>query len=965
MSNALTQGTSPDGARLPAGPSGEAPRLAWHHVPAQGVADYWQSDLEAGLSGKAAEERLARVGENRLPEEPPEAWWKKLVAQISDFTVLALIGAAAIAGGLGLFAPLPGATFVERFGDSIAILAIVVINAILGIAQERRAAKALDALRHMAAPIARVIRDGRPADISAAMLVPGDVVLIEDGDRIAADVRIIVAHDLEAEEAALTGESVPVLKEAEPVLERDTPLAERRTMLFLGTRIARGRGRGIVANTGTHTELGAIAGMLARVEAEETPLEKDLDAFGKRVVLGCIVVSALVFAAGMWLSHQTARELFLVAVALAVAAIPEGLPAVTTIVLALGTQRMAKRRALVRRLPAVETLGSTQVICTDKTGTLTQNAMTVREAYAGGTVYRITGEARRLEGTIRHAESGREVARGALGREDHDLLWLLEGAAWARGAHVAVSQPGGELEIHGDPTDAAMQILAQRAGMRGPGTILGEQPFTSARRMASVLVSLPAKVRAYVRGAPEALLERATHIVHDGAIVPIDDTHRQRVLDQATTWAGAAMRVIGLASREALPMPSGPCTPDSSWEEQLVLLGLVAIVDPPRPEVGPAIAEARKAGIRTVMITGDHPTTARAIAGEIGLWEEDDLILTGNEIDGLDQQSLEEKIDRVRVVARATAEHKLRIVGALKARGLICAMTGDGVNDAPAVKAASIGIAMGKTGTDVTKEAAALVLADDNYATIIAAVEEGRTIYANIRKFIIFLLSSNAGAVLFVLVAALLGWESPLAPIQILWINLITNGLPALALGVDPGEPDLMNAPPRKPGGAIMSGRDYLEMGGVGAVMAATAIWIFLRSMADPHHASSPEELAHARAMVFAMLSIGPLLYSFACRSERKLLVELGVGTNRALLGATAIGILLQAITIYAPPLRPLFKTGPLSMTDLVWVFGMSLLPFFYAELRKLIRAGSAKLIDGRAATPRRARSRGARCPPC
>jgi Ca2+-transporting ATPase len=456
--------------------------------------------------------------------------------------------------------------------------------------------------------------------------------------------------------------------------------------------------------------------------------------------------------------------------------------------------------------------------------------------------------------------------------------------------------------------------------------------------MASVLVSVKNKVRAYVRGAPEALIERATHVVQAGAIVPLDESKRAALAAQASTWAGSAMRVIGLASREGLPVPIGPCTPDPRWEEQLVLLGLVAIVDPPRPEVGPAIAEARQAGIRTVMITGDHPTTARAIAREIELWEEGDLILTGSEIDGLDQQSLEEKIDRVRVVARATAEHKLRIVGALKARGFICAMTGDGVNDAPAVKAASIGIAMGRAGTDVTKEAAALVLADDNYATIVAAVEEGRTIYANIRKFIIFLLSSNAGAVLFVLTAALLGWESPLAPIQILWINLITNGLPALALGVDPREPGLMTTRPRKPGGAIMSGGDYLEMLGVGVVMAATAIWMFMRAMANPHHAASPEELAHARALVFAILSIGPLMYSFSCRSERKLLATLGLGTNKALLGATGIGLVLQAITIYAPPLRPLFKTAPLDVFDLAWVFGMSFLPFLYAELRKLMR---------------------------
>jgi len=924
-------------AAVPSGPSGEPPRLAWHHVPAQAIADYWQSDLEAGLSAEVAKERFERVGPNRLPEEPPDPLWKKLVAQVSDFTVLALVGAALIAGALGLFWPLPEATFVERFGDSLAILAIVVINAILGLVQERRAAKALNALREMAAPTAHAIRGGRPVDVNAIELVPGDVVVIEDGDRVAADVRLIETHDLEAEEAALTGESVPVQKEAEAAIERDTPLAERRTMLFLGTKIARGRGRGIVANTGVHTELGEIAGMLARVEPEETPLEKDLDAFGKRVVIGCVIVSALVFAAGMLLSHQTARELFLVAVALAVAAIPEGLPAVTTIVLALGTQRMAQRQALVRRLPAVETLGSVQVICTDKTGTLTQNAMTVREVWAGGARYLVTGAARTVSGTITHATDGQVVASGFAEDLHPDLRRLSEAAAWARGAHLQDSTPG-EVEISGDPTDAAMLVLSRRAGHAREGSLLGEQPFTSARRMASVLVNVKGTTRAYVRGAPEALIERATHLFIEGRRVPIDEQRRSALHEQAASWAKATMRVIGLARRDGMETPIGPCVPEVSWEEQLTIIGMVAIVDPPRPEVAPAILEARQAGIRTVMITGDHPATARAIAVEIGLWEEGALLLTGQELDTFDQQRLEEQIHRVSVVARATAEHKLRIVMALKARGILCAMTGDGVNDAPAVKAASIGIAMGKAGTDVTKEAAALVLADDNYATIVAAVEEGRTIYANIRKFIFFLLSSNTGAVLFVLTAALLGWESPLAPIQILWINLITNGLPALALGVDPREPDQMNAQPRTPGGAILTARDYLEMVGVGAVMAGSAVWIFNRAMIDPHHASSADELAHARALVFAILSIGPLLYSFACRSERRLLFELGIGTNRALIGAALVGILLQVVTIYVPAMRPLFKTGPLAVSDLGWVFAMSILPFIYAELRKLVR---------------------------
>ena len=919
-------------APVPARPEGP-PRLAWHHAAAKEVIAYWESDAALGLAEDQARQRLSKLGHNKLPEEPPEPFYKKLYQQISDFTVLALLGAAAVAAGLGLLAPLPNATFLERFGDSIAILAIVVLNAVLGIAQGRKAERALDALREMAAPIARVVRGGKVIEIPSLEVVPGDLMLLEDGDRIAADVRLIETHEFEVEEAALTGESLPVAKDAAAQLEPDTPLAERRTMVFMGTRISRGRARGIVANTGIHTELGKIAGMLARVEPEQTPLEQDLERFGQRVVLGCIAVSAVVFGAGLLMKTGTPRELFLVAVALAVAAIPEGLPAITTIVLALGTQRMAKRRALVRRLPAVETLGCAQVICTDKTGTLTQNAMTARRLYVGATRYDISGDPRALDGSITPI-----VTPGDAPSHESDLRLALESAGHAAGAHLSMT-PDGKVEVQGDPTDAALQMMSRRAGIDPDSTrahVLGEQPFTSARRMASVLVKVDGKVRAYVRGAPEALLERATTVLKNGRAHPITDEDRQRLTAEAATWAAQSMRVIALAWRESLPVPIGPCTPSPQWESELTFLGLVGIVDPPRPEVAAAIREARQAGIRTMMITGDHPATGRAIAQEIGLWVEGDLMLTGHEMDALDQQSLEERIDRVRVVARATAEHKLRVVTALKARGFICAMTGDGVNDAPAVKSASIGVAMGRAGADVTKEAAALVLADDNYATIVAAVEEGRAIYANIRKFIFFLLSSNAGAVLFVLSASLFGWEAPLAPIQILWINLITNGLPALALGVDTRDPSQMTQPPREPGGAILSGREYLQMVGVGAVMATTALYAFAHFLPDPKHATDPLQLAHARTIVFAILSIGPLAHSFNCRSERRSLFSIGVFSNRALWGAVLTGLVLQAITIYVPPLRPLFKTAPLGGIDVAWVMGMSLVPFVLMELVKL-----------------------------
>jgi Ca2+-transporting ATPase len=554
--------------------------------------------------------------------------------------------------------------------------------------------------------------------------------------------------------------------------------------------------------------------------------------------------------------------------------------------------------------------------------------MTARRAWVAGSAFDVQGDPRKLDGQVKPAGDHHE----------HDLRMLLEAAAHASGAHLSISQGDGKVEVQGDPTDAALQMMARRVGVEPPGKVLGEQPFTSQRRMASLLAQVDGRVRAYVRGAPEALLERAGHVWKQGHSVAITDADRKQIADEAAAWAAKTMRVIALGIREHLPHPVGPCVPSEEWEKDLTFIGLVGIIDPPRPEVAPAIAEARRAGIRTVMITGDHPATGRAIAEEIGLWTgADDILLTGAEMDRLDQQALEERIDKVAVVARATAEHKLRIVQALKARGFICAMTGDGVNDAPAVKAASIGVAMGKAGTDVTKEAAALVLADDNYATIVAAVEEGRAIYANIRKFIFFLLSSNAGCVLFVLVASLLGWEAPLAPIQILWINLITNGLPALALGVDNRDPEQMFAPPREPGGAILSGREYLTMVAVGAVMAITALVAFHWALPDPHHASSPVALARARAIVFAILAVGPLMHSFNCRSERRSLFAIGVFTNRALWGAVLVGIILQAVTLYVPPLNPVFKTAPLDGIALLWVLGMSLVPFVLGELVKML----------------------------
>ena len=915
--------------RIPAQPD-DPDRRAFHAADADAVARYWSTSLEHGLSVEEALRRFARLGPNKLDEGKPPSIWSRLLAQVSDFTVLALIAAAVIAAVLSIVAPEPGAGVLGKFGDSIAIFMIVVINAILGLVQEKRAEKALAALRDMTAPRARVVRSGEVIEMASSDLVPGDVVLLEEGDKVAADLRLLQTRDLEVEEAALTGESMPVSKDSTLVLEPAVALADRVNMAFMGTQVSRGRARGVVCNSGMHTELGAIAGMLARVEEEQTPLKQQLEKFGKQIVLGCIAISAVVFVFGWLVGGYHPREMFLVSVALAVAAIPEGLPAITTITLALGTSRMAKRKALVRRLPAVETLGCAQVICTDKTGTLTQNAMTVRRLWVAGTTYAVGGEAREVEGTIEPRE----------GEAGPDLQLAVRAASHASGARLTAGA-GGRIEASGDPTDAALLVLARKGQSHEKIVVKNEVPFTSSRRMATVIAVENDKELAYTRGAPEVIVDLSERIRDNGQVRPITDADRKRIADVAAAWGKDTMRVLALAMREHPPLAPDP----NQWESSLTFVGLVGIVDPPRPEVAAAIAEARAAGIRTVMITGDHPATARAIAREIGLWEEKDMVVTGAELDEIDQQRLEAMISRVRVVARATAAHKLRVVEALKSQGIICAMTGDGVNDAPAVKAAHIGVAMGKAGTEVTKEAADLVIADDNYATIVAAVEEGRSIYANIRKFIYFLLSSNAGIVLVVLAASLFGWHAPLTPIQILWINLITNGLPALALGVDPKEPGQMQLPPRPSGGSLLATGEWISLWAVGAVMATCSVAAF-------YFAGGPDggaDLARARTLTFAVLSISPMFHALSCRSPTQSIFQLGLFTNRALWGAFAVGVLLQGLAVYVPALHPVFKTANLPLSDVAWVLALSAVPLVIVEVVKIFLRRREAAVPARA----------------
>lgn len=912
------------------------PDPPWHSADPAWLASRWGVDPQRGHSLASAREALDAHGPNRLAEARAPSLWARLVAQLRDLTVLALLVAALIAAVTAWLGTEDAEHGLARYGDTLAILTIVVINALIGVLQERRAERALAALRGLTGPQARVLREGAIGCVDATVLVPGDVLVLREGDRVPADARLIEAHDLELSEAALTGEAAPVGKRVEAALDALTPLAERSNMLWMGTEVVQGRGSALVVATGMATELGRIAGMLGTIASEPTPLQAYLARFGRWVVWVCVGVAGIVFTVGLLAGRQTFAELLLTAVSLAVAAIPEGLPAITTIVLALGTLRMARRQALVRHLPAVEGLGAAQVICTDKTGTLTQNVMTVCRVAVAGHTYQVDAAAQ--DGTGAFARIGPDRAGTPITPREAPALWqLVEHAAHVRDVTLT-GQLGGPLALRGNPTEVALARLALQAGIPalGPRSVLHDLTFSSTRKLATLVVALEDRPRALVRGAPEVVLARATHTLRaDGTPSPLDPTERDRLLAQTSAWGAESMRVVALATREHTPAEL------AGWEHELTLLGLVGMVDPPRPEVREAIARAREAGIVTVMITGDLPATARSVARELNLSaphrvEDEGVLLSGTELDALDDGALAARLDRLRVVARATPAHKLRVLNALQASGKVCAMTGDGVNDAPAVKAAAIGVAMGQTGTEVTKAAADLVLADDNFATIVAAVEEGRAIFSNIKKFIFFLLSSNIGIVLTVFAAGLLGWAPPLSPTQILWINLITNGLPALALGLEPTEPGLMSRPPRAPTAPVLDAAAYWRMLAIGALMAGSALASFALLSGHPAALHAPTHRL-AQTGCFASLSLAALFHAFNCRSATVSNFTLGWGSNRALWGAIAVSLVLLGLAIYLPALHPVFHTRALPWRALGLLAVASSAPLILTELAKRV----------------------------
>ncbi len=895
-------------------PSSEQP---WHALSVEEVAARLESDAARGLTSEAAAARLAQGGPNELTAAAKEPAWKKFVEQFSDFIVLILLAAAVISG------PLLG-----EWLDAIAIFVIVLLNAVIGFVQEYQAEQAIEALMQMTAPRARVLRSGEARAIEAREIVPGDLILIEQGDVVPADARLVSAQNLQVEEAALTGESMPVKKKATLTLEPDIALGDQRNMLFASTRITYGRGQALVTGTAMATEIGKIAGLVEGVIEEKTPLQQRLDEVGRYLVYGALAIVSVVFVIGLLRGNELV-EMFLVAVSLAVAAVPEGLAAVVTIALALGVRRLATRHALIRRLPSVETLGATTVIASDKTGTLTQNQMTIRQIWVAGRVVEVGGEGYAPEGHFYHG--GERIDP----RTDKGLMAVLRTGAIANAARL--QQGDRQWGVMGDPTEGAILTAAAKADYWRDQLMqeyqeIAELPFDSDRKRMSVIAKAPTgEIGLFVKGAPDVVLEISASILWEGKVVPLTAGRREAVLRANSDMAHDALRVLAVAQYTLSEVPEEP-TPEA-LERDLTFIGLVGMIDPPRPEAVRAVEVAHGAGIRTIMITGDHKETAVAIAQELGIFEEGDRAVTGRELEAMSEETLRDEVETIKVYARVSPEHKLRIVKAWKARGEIVAMTGDGVNDAPALKESNIGIAMGITGTDVSKEAADMVLADDNFATIVAAVEEGRAIFDNIRRFIHFLLSCNIGEVLAMFVAVLIGLPIPLLPIQILWINLATDSLPALALGVEKAEPGIMERRPRPASESLITRRLATIMFFQGVIIGAVTLGAF----ALEFFWRDPQDLERARVMAFSTSIFAQNIHAFNLRSTRYSIFKLGPFTNRFLVLSTIVVLLSEIAIIYTPFLQPIFKTVPLTLGDWGWVIGLGFVPLLVMEIAKAL----------------------------
>jgi len=931
--------------------------VTWHTLSAEEALKRLESPEAQGLTTAEAERRLKEFGPNQLVEKPRRTFFQMVLEQLKSFVIILLIVASILSAVLG------------EYIDAGAIIAIVLLNTVLGVIQESRAEEALAALKRMAAPESHVLRDGKRVTIPGTQLVPGDIVFMEAGYYVPADVRLIEAVNMRVDEAALTGESVAVQKNAALTLEPDSSLGDRKNTAFMGTVVSYGRGKGVVHSTGMHTQLGLIATMLQSVQEEQTPLQKKLDQLGKTLGYACLIVCAIVFFVGM-LEGGDPLELFMIAVSLAVAAVPEGLPAVVTVSLALGMQEMIKRHALIRRLSSVETLGSATVICSDKTGTLTQNEMTVTRIWVDGQMVKITGQGYAPVGDFYIDDK----------QVDLDQYPAIRTALWVGVLNndavlEETEQENGATEFRmvGDPTEGSMLVAAYKAGgvtkeLNKAYPRTSEIPFDSDyKRMVTVHTVSDPRVEdlspfiddrgkglhvVAVKGAPDIVLNLCTRYqpMSDNSPAPLDDEQKARILAANDEMTRNALRVLAVAYRLVETLPDGAERKD--LEADLVFVGLIGMIDPARPEVNPALQTAAKAGIRTIMITGDYPNTARAIAESIGLLQPGHQVLTGTQLEAMSDNELKEEVKKTDVYARVSPEHKLRIVTALQANGEVVAMTGDGVNDAPAIKQADIGVSMGITGTDVAKDTADMVLTDDNYVSIVSAVEQGRIIYSNIRKFVYYLISCNMAEILIIFLPTAFGTLliseltsaqlSPLVAVQLLWLNLVTDGAPALALSTEKGDPDIMDQQPRSPKEPIIN--KSMITGVITQTIAITtvtlfAFWSGLNFQGRPYL----ENLHIAETMAFVTLSTSELLRAYTARSERYPLLKLGIFSNKWMNYAVLASLVLVMAVVYLPFLNPIFQTTPLGWQQWELVLPLLLIPSIVAELVKWLTGRRAK----------------------
>ncbi|MDJ0713366.1 MAG: cation-translocating P-type ATPase [Prochloraceae cyanobacterium] len=936
-------------------------RQSWHTHSIDKTLELLQSNRRKGLTTSEVQQRLNHYGPNELTESAGRTNWQILIDQFKNIMLLMLIAVAIISGILDLSDLQSGkaAAGGVPFKDTIAILAIVILNGVLGYLQETRAEKALAALKALSSPKVQAIRDGRRLVVEAKTIVPGDIILLEAGSQVCADGQIIEASSLKVRESALTGEAEAVIKyPAKSGLEHDLPLGDRYNMVFTGTEVVNGRAKVVVSNTGMDTELGKIAQMLQSVGQEETPLQQRMTQLGNVLVTGSLILVAVVVLAGIVqvgpqgirVDFSPLQDLLEVSLSMAVAVVPEGLPAVITVTLALGTQRMVKRHALIRKLPAVETLGSVNTICSDKTGTLTQNKMVVQEVQTLGEAFEVTGEGYSPTGEFfnSHQQSVKVSDRS-------EFLVLLVGCVLCNDALLSQErnekhrEKAPEWSIIGDPTEGALLVLAAKAGLSQHEINfqlerVWEFPFSSERKRMSIIsqkkpeVDKPisefsiqnSKFIMFTKGSPELILERCGYYKVDNNTLGLGEEQRRQILNTNNQMASRGLRVLGFAYKPLQEIPAKKS--EEVVEQEMIWLGLVGMMDAPRAEVKLAVAKCKDAGITPVMITGDHPLTARAIAQKLGIANHEDRLLTGRDLENLSQNQLEREVDHVSIYARVSPEHKLRIVQALQKRGKFVAMTGDGVNDAPALKQADIGIAMGITGTDVSKEASDMVLLDDNFTTIVAATEEGRVVYSNIRRFIKYILGSNIGEVLTIAAAPLLGLpDVPLTPLQILWMNLVTDGLPALALAVEPAQPDVMRHLPFSPRESIFArglGYYIIRIGIIFSIVSITLmLWSYNNSSGDPDS---------WKTMVFTTLCVAQMGHAIAVRSESRFTFQMNPFKNPYLLGAVIVTTALQFMLIYVEPLRNFFDTTILTGEQLVVCLFFSSLMFVWVEFEKL-----------------------------